>query len=219
MFRSILRYFVLPAWRPVSGVRSLLADERGLARALLLYLVLCLLYTATIFLGYLRGFGAPTVPFLSIDPERYYLWEAFFASSVYFVVAIAFAGTAHLVSRAFGGAGSFEEILAAYAVSTVLPTIITMWLPETVFFASTLGPFADGVDPGVVVRVNGIRTVPPPWPPWLDLTRMLVGTVLWPLAISAVAIRDSHKISVVASTIAAVVAMLPVFGLVIVFIR
>lgn len=215
----ILRYLLVPVWRPVNGVRDIIIARRGLARALLLYLALCLLYTGTIILGYLRGFGAPTAPLLVIEPGSYYLWEAFFAAPVYFLIAIAFAGTAHLVARGLGGRGTFDDVLTIYAVATILPTVLTMWLPETVFFAAATGPFAPGVDRATVVLANGIPTVPPPWPVWLDIGRIIVGTVLWPLAVSAIGIRESHRLSTAASVVAALAGMVPVFALVAVFIR
>jgi hypothetical protein len=164
------------------------------------------LYTVAVYVGYLHGFGAVLTPFLRIPAERYYFWQTFFCIPAYFLVAIVFAGAARLAAAAFHGRGSFENVFALYALSLVLPMLITMWLPEAlvmiVFPSQRLGP------------LGGFRF----WPSWFDDLRQLAG-VLWPLAITVYGIHRSEKTRPVQSLLVGLIAFLPAVALILLLIR
>ena len=171
-----------------------------------LLLIMGVLYTFTVFVGWRNGFGAVTTPFLNLPAEDYYLYETFFCLPVFFLIAVVFGGVSRLLAMAVGGRGNFESNFTVYVTCSVLPMFLTMWLPETVlmvFFpaarAENLGGF-----PGL--------------PVWLDAVRQIAG-IVWPLAVAVVGIRISEKIGVFRSLFVTLATFLVCAGLMIVFIR
>ncbi len=203
---GFLHNLFLPLWTPRRGLERLLRDPAGPAHAGLALLMLGLAYSLTLAVGYLRGFGAVTPPFVAIPAESYYAWEAVFAPAVFFVVAVLFAGTARLICRAFGGTGRFEPLFALTGIALTLPMALTMWLPETVLIvlfpaarASAMGGFAV-------------------LPIWLDTSRQVVG-IVWPLAIIAMGLKRSEGCGWGLAVSATILAFLPGAALIALLIR
>ncbi len=189
-----------------STYKTIFSNERKVPFASILLLALGVLYTFTVVIGYRNGFGAAVTPFLAIPPEKYYFYEAFFGIPVFFIIAIVFAGLTRLLSLALGGTGSFENNYVIYCTASIIPTLILMWLPETVlivFFphmrAQPLGGFAV-------------------LPAWADALRQVIG-VAWPMAISVIGLKVSERVSIAKSFIAAFTAFLVCAALMVVFIR
>lgn len=55
----------------------------------------------------------------------------FFTIPVFFIAVITFSGTARFIGHFLGGQGDFESIFSIYSIVTVIPLILTMWIPET----------------------------------------------------------------------------------------
>ena len=205
-FKKGLLYVLLPIYKPTRQISAFFNDKHKVGYAVLALFILGLLYTFTIVVGYLNGFGAAHSPWLAIPPEDYYLWESFFALPVYFVSVILFAGTARLLSMLFRGTGSFEHIFAIYAIALVFPTVITMWIPETtliVFFPDQR-----------LMPLGGFAVMPM----WLDTLRQLVGG-LWPVVIAVIGIRKSEHITWWQSGFVTFCAAIPTVIFILVFIR
>jgi hypothetical protein len=143
---------------------------------------------------------------LNIPSKDYYLWETWFGTPAFFVVAIVFAGASRLIALPLRGQGSFENTFAIYCISIVLPMFITMWLPEATLMIllpdkrlSPLGGFAF-------------------MPPWLDALRQIVG-IVWPLVITWAGINHSEKLTGLTSLLVTVLAFIPAAILILVLIR
>ncbi len=195
---KLLRYFLLPAYRPAGGIKALLTDRRRVLYAVLIFLFLGAIYTVSVQLAYMRGIGAAVEPFLKIPAIDYYYWQRFFQIPFFFVTSIVFAGTVRLVSMCLGGKGSFEDIFSVFCVAQTFPMFLTMWIPETVGFVFF---------PGQSI-----------FPVWIDVARQITG-ILWPLAVMVMGISTAERIKWYYSAIITLIAAVPLTTLMIVFIR
>jgi hypothetical protein len=203
---DFLSYVGIPAFKPTENLRRLLSDPYRVGYGALALAILGALYAITTYAGYQNGFGAVNQPFLNIPAKDYYLWETWFGTSVFFVVAIVFAGVSRLIALPLRGQGSFENTFAVYCISIVLPMFITMWLPE-----STL-----------MILLPDLRSAPLGgfafMPPWLDALRQIVG-IVWPLVTTWTGIKHSEKLTGLPSVLVTVLAFIPTAILIFVFIR
>jgi hypothetical protein len=74
-------------------------------------LAYCLLYVGGALWLYFNGFEPFNPPWLVLDPQRYYLVEAFYILPVIFLVWILGAGLIRVLGRLAGGQGRFEVLL------------------------------------------------------------------------------------------------------------
>ncbi len=203
---DFLSYVGIPVFKPTGNLRRLLSDPYRVGYGALALAILGALYAITTYVGYRNGFGAVNQPFLNIPATDYYLWETWFGTPAFFVVAIVFAGVSRLFALPLCGQGSFENTFAIYCISIVLPMFITMWLPEAT----------------LMILLPGLRQSPLGgfafMPPWLDALRQIVGTV-WPLVITWAGIKHSEKLIGLPSVFVTVLAFIPAAILILVFIR
>jgi hypothetical protein len=104
-----------------------LADEpRRLQYGLTAVLVTAVLYTF-VYLFLVIGHGAPSTfkPWLAIPAEQYYRYNLFFCAPSIFLCWILASGVTHLLSKPFGGKGSFEGTLAVLAFGISLASWTT----------------------------------------------------------------------------------------------
>jgi hypothetical protein len=204
--RRLARYLLIPAYRPASGMRDLLNDDRKVAYGLAIYVLLGLLYTVAVAVGHLNGFGAVTEPWLRIPAEDYYLYQALFQSPFFIVAAVVFAGLARLAAGALRGKGSFESIVAVCAVGMTLPMLVTLSIPETallVFFPDER-----------LTPLGGFAVIPI----WLDNLHMGVGAV-WMLVTIVRGIAIAESVSLWKAVVIAACGGVPMGALTAVFIR
>jgi hypothetical protein len=194
------------AFRPRRATRALLAGEAALRTGLTAFAGLAAAYTFTVAWGWWNGFGAVVEPWLPIPAEDYYLWETFFAAPAYLVILIAFAGTTQLVAGAAGGRGRFEHVVAVLGLAMVLPTVLLMWLPETVLMVAVPGLRAE--------ELGGFLGLPV----WLDVARQLAVPV-WMLRSGSLTVAEVHGVSVPASLLAVSAGLLPAAALAVTWIR
>jgi hypothetical protein len=205
-FRQLVDYIIRIALRPGTTAKALLEDKSPLSYGVGATLLIGIMYTITVFFGYINGFGAVVEPWLPIPAENYYFWELFFVIPVYFTSFITASGTMQLLALGFGGSGTFEDTFTIVALGSILPTLGFMWLPETAMMAlfpelraQSLGGFA------------GI-------PMWLDIVRQLLVPV-WTTVIYVIAMRRIHSVSGAISTIIVLLGMVPSVVITLVFVR
>ncbi len=200
------KYFFVSFYQPFETFQIIFKQKRKLGYASLALLTLGMLYTFTLIVGYQNGFGAVVKPFLCIDPEKYYFYETFFGIPVFFTIAIVFAGLSRLLASAMGGKGSFENNFVIYCTASVIPTLLTMWIPETmlmVFFPDARA-----------MPLGGFKNLPL----WLDVLRQVIG-IVWPLIISVIGLQVSEKLNVFKSTLIAFHAFVVSAAIMLIFIR
>lgn len=195
---EVARFFLLPVYRPVRGLRELLDSDRRLAVSLIVFLFLGVIYTVSVQLAYSRGLGAAVEPFLRIEAAEYYRWQRFYQIPFFFLTSIVFAGTARLLAASVNGEGRFEDAFAVFCVAQTFPMLLTMWLPETAIFI--FSPCTD------------------PWPMWLHAARQIVG-IAWPVALTVIGVAMSERIRAYHALWITVLAAIPAVGLMVVFIR
>jgi len=181
------RQFAAYAWgtllRPGTTFEKLLAEPLPIVYGSLAILLVGALYTITVIIGYLNGFGAPTLPFLPIAAKDYYLYEAFFTIPVFWICALILAAVVQFFSVFSGGKGKFEDGVAIAGFSLFITIIPFMWIPETIMVVFNLHlPGAEltgtiGLDPTV------------------DLIFRQCGTVLWQLAVTLIGVRKVQRLS------------------------
>jgi hypothetical protein len=203
---TLVHYFLLPIYHPGKYLRKLINDHYKVAYGLIIFLFLGFIYNLSVFLAYQRGFGAQVEPFVKIPAENYYFWQQFFQIPLFLVTAILFAGTARLLSIAFNGQGTYEDIFAICCVALTLPMFLTLWLPETTYFLFFQGSYL------------GSEGSAPPWPAWVDIVRQLA-SILWPLGIIVFGIVLSEKLKWFPSIVITLVAAIPMTALMVIFIR
>lgn len=203
---KLFGYSLRIAYQPIQTIEALLQDRQRVAYAAISLLLLGLLYTITVVIGYSRGFGAVTTPLLAIPAEEYYYWEAFFMIPVYFVAVILFAGIGRILALWLGGKGSFDDIFAIFALAFLLPTLLFLWLPETaliVFFPDQR-----------LTPLGGFELLPL----WVDIARQILGGA-WPVIVAIVGIKISQRLNWVQSIGIATLATIPTVAMILVFIR
>ncbi len=72
---NLLKYLIMPL-SPRSSLQQLAEDKQQTIVALIELGIIGFLYTLTVYIGYLNGFGAVVKPILARPPEKYYLWDS-----------------------------------------------------------------------------------------------------------------------------------------------
>lgn len=196
--KRLLRYVLIPAYRPADGLDHLLEDRKHLLYGTIIFLFLGIVYTISVQLAVSRGIGPAVEPFLKIPTNRYYLIQRFWQIPFFFVTTIVFAGIVRLLSEIAGGRGSFERLFSVLCIAQTLPMFLTMWLPETIGFLFF---------PGKAI-----------FPLWLDVARQVAG-VVWPLVITVLGIGKSEKIHPAFAVLFTLIAALPMTALMVIFVR
>lgn len=198
--KQLLYYFLLPVYRPIHTLGSLRDDPQKLGRSFAVYSFLCVIYTLTVLLAYLKGFGAVVAPMLNIPAADYYGWQIFYQWPFFIITNIIFAGVVRLLSAAVKGKGTFEDIFSALCAAFTLPMIITMWIPETIHFIFQ--------QPGTYNFL----------PVWLEWARQVIG-IVWPLVIAGIGIAKYEQIKWYWAALFTIVAAIPMMLLMVIFIR
>lgn len=120
--------------RPRSTFSLLVDDNRCVKFGFYAVSITAVLYTF-VYLFLILGGGLPFKPWLDIPPEIYYRYNVFFVAPSMLMGWILSAGVLQLISRFFGGTGSFERNLAVTGFgislaswSTLIHDLITSFL-------------------------------------------------------------------------------------------
>jgi hypothetical protein len=195
--KSWLRYLLIPAYKPSSGIQELVGEKRKLAYGLSIYLFLGILYEVAVYVAYSKGVAPAVAPFLVIPVKDYYLWQLFYQVPFFLLINILFAGIARLLSLAFGGRGSFEDLLCVVCAANTFPMFVTMWLPEMLGFLFFPGRYLF---------------------PAIDTVRQILG-ILWPIVIAGIGVARVEKIGTPKGVIISFLTFIPLAMLMVVFIR
>lgn len=134
-------YYLGTLLRPRRTFDALMQDPRRLKFAMWAMLISAALYT-WIYFNLSIGGGAPGAPkpFLDIPTDVYYQYNRWFLLPSMFGAWILAAGVAQLLSRAFGGQGTFEDTLSALGYATAIATLASVAhdLPESFLGATGL---------------------------------------------------------------------------------
>jgi len=116
--------------RPRSTFTRLLAHPHHLAYGAGALALIGILYTLTVVGLAIVKAAVMVPPWVAIPAEHYYFWEIFFGAPVFLAGWILAAGLVQLLSKPFGGAGTFEGTLAVLGFAMTIPAFVT-WIPET----------------------------------------------------------------------------------------
>jgi hypothetical protein len=120
---SFLRYLPGVFIRPTEIFESLLLDSARMQIGALSMLVMSLLYTlVSINLAVIGGTPNPA-PWLRIPTEEYFRWASYFYALALISGYVFASAVTHLLARAFGGRGSFEDTFALLGFATSVATL------------------------------------------------------------------------------------------------
>ncbi|HWB73652.1 MAG TPA: hypothetical protein VG755_01830 [Nannocystaceae bacterium] len=108
-----------------------LAQPQRVRRGLLALAFYGLGYACAMLLLAFGGARPGTPPWLAIDEQIYFHVEAAFIAPVIGLAAVLAAAILHLVARALGGVGDFDDAVALVGVTTAFASLTTL-VPDTV---------------------------------------------------------------------------------------
>jgi hypothetical protein len=105
---------------PTIVIAKLENDPRAAFTGLKHVLFLAVAWEIALLLWALGG-ATPTIPaFLKIPDEQYYFYQLIFYVPMFPVAWLLASGTAYLLSRAFGGTGSYDTILGGFGMTAAI---------------------------------------------------------------------------------------------------
>ncbi|MEM9073455.1 MAG: hypothetical protein AAGE52_33425 [Myxococcota bacterium] len=129
---------------------------------------------------------APSGPLLIPVPrEHYYLFEAIAVVPVHVAMALALIGVSHAVASRMGGTGTRSALTPRLALAMAGPSFFFWWLPDV-----------------VVVLAYGFETLAPAMRVYVPVAMVVT------LVLSAVAIRQTHELSIPQATAAAFLGLI-----------
>jgi hypothetical protein len=111
---------------PSSTLKRLATDPRALAIGFRNSLIIAILYEGAILLW---AFGAEdvTLPaFLRIPEQQYYFYELIFLIPLFIVTWLLASAIAYVLSRAFGGSGSYDALLGGVGLTMAVSAYFTL---------------------------------------------------------------------------------------------
>jgi hypothetical protein len=169
-----IRYWARATVHPGAAIRALQHHPSKVAVAFWINLIFAALYTVTVVIYTLIGRLPAFAPWIPIEAERYYFYQAFWTIPWGLATWIMMAGICHLLAIAGPRQRAgyhFEDALVVCGLAWIVPNLICMWIPETL-----LVPL--GVE----------------WPGWLEILRIMVIPPLWQTALVAIGLRITHEI-------------------------
>jgi hypothetical protein len=112
---------------PSETFRKLLNDDRRLKFGLFAFLIPAIGYTLFYIMAWKAG-GSPSTfkPWLAIPIEKYFFYDIFLALPTYFLCLVTTAAILQLLSKLFGGKGSFEDSFSVLGFGVGVATWSTM---------------------------------------------------------------------------------------------
>lgn len=132
--RTFRQYYLGTILRPARTFTALLEDPHRLRFGVTALCVNAALYTL-VYVNLTIAGGAPSsfTPFLAIPKEHYYFYNQFMLAPSMFLCWILAGGVVQLLSRFFGGRGTFEDTLSllGFCVSIACLASLLHDLPDT----------------------------------------------------------------------------------------
>jgi hypothetical protein len=199
----MISYFIGFIVNPSEAARRIAEDRANLRCGFFFMLTFCIAYSLVALVYSLLGHLPVARSPLSVPPEKWYLVQTFTTLPVGFAGTLSYAALAYMLSRAMGGRGSFDATFASQSFTTLIPTLIFMWIPEALYAPFRIARGASAL----------------PWPVWVETLRVFILPLAWTLAISAVALRQIHRIHLLKSFFIVLASSIPMTLIMFVFIR
>ena len=201
--KRMFHYFWAFLIKPGTASEDINGDPRGVWAGFWWAMLFYLAYAITVLIYYLLGHQPVSRPFLPIPLESWYLVQTFTTIPVGLAGATTYTGLVYLMCRAAGGRGSYEATFGSQMYTTIIPWIFFTLLPELL------------VAP--ILIAAGYTSVV--WPEWIEMVRQFVAPILWVLTISAIALSRIHVLPWWNTLPFSILALLPMAGIMAVFIR
>lgn len=194
--RELIGAVVGMALRPQRTTIRLLEHPHRLGQGIAACLLMGVLYTISVFVGYLHGFGAVMQPWLPIPAADYYLWETFFTVPAFFLILGTAGAATQWTARALRGRGTFNDTFSVLSLGIVFPTFLLMWVPETLMLVVVPGLRAE--------QLGGFSFMPD----WLNIARQIAVPV-WTLVAWGRAMPVVHSFGALPAAVAVGVGLVP----------
>jgi hypothetical protein len=155
--------------------------------------------------------GMPSTPWVAIPPADYFKWEALFSAPVTVLSWILAAGVMHLLSKLFGGHGTFDDTLALLGFAVAVPTLVSL-VPDAIRAALTTA--------GLMNRAAWEQAISVPGTPdFLFLWAYMIAYVLGLLCLFPVSIATSQRLRRWPAVLVGVLGAIVYQGMYLIFIR
>jgi len=105
---------------PRNAIAKLEKDPRAAFVGFKHVLILAVLWEFALLLWALGGATVTIPSFLKIPEERYYFYQLIFYIPMFLVAWLLASGIAYLLSKAFGGSGSYDTILGGFGMTALI---------------------------------------------------------------------------------------------------
>jgi hypothetical protein len=203
VINRVFHYFIGFLVRPARASVEMAEDPRGVWAGFWWAMLFYLAYAVTVLIYFLLGHEPVSRPFLPIPLDRWYLVQTFTTIPVGLAGAMTYTGLVYLMCKAAGGRGSYEATFGSQMYTTIVPWIFCTLLPELF-----LAPFLIAAGHTAML-----------WPDWIEMMRQFVVPVLWVLILSTIALGRVHLLRWWKVLPLCLVALIPMAGIMAVFIR
>ncbi len=127
MKMSFKDYYLGTIIKPRKTFDALMTDNRRLRFGIFAVMISAFLYTLVyVFLSMAGGAPSSFTPWLAIPKAVYYQYDRFILAPSMFLCWILAAGVAQLLSRAFSGKGTFEDMLCMFGFGIGISTLFSL---------------------------------------------------------------------------------------------
>jgi hypothetical protein len=207
---STWAYFAAFIRHPSRTCAQLLSDPARLRFGFFAVLTVGLGYTLTI-AGIAWSGGIASPPWLVIPQAEYFKWEVLFVAPVTVLCWVLAGGVMHLLSKPFGGRGTFEDTLALLGFAIAFATFISL-IPDAIHALLT--------SLGVLSRAAWEQAISQPGTPdFVFLWAELVGYMLALLCVFPVTVAWSQRLRSWQAIVVGIISALIYQGVYFIFIR
>ena len=194
---------------PRGFISRLSTDNRAAFVGLRNVLIIAIMYEIAILLWALGADGVTLPAFLRIPEEWYYFYELIFLIPLFILTWLLASSIAYILSKVFGGSGSYDVLLGGFGLTMAVSAYFTL-IPDYIqgiLWTTGWIPFSEYQ----VLTGKGILLV-------IVWAYMLAYT-LSHIALYAITVHNSQKISKSKATVVAFVSFLGSFAVWITFAR
>jgi hypothetical protein len=209
--RNFWSYYLGVFLHPSRTFRDLLNDERRLKFGLFAFLIPATGYTLFYYMAYKSG-GQPSTfkPWLAIPAENYFYYDIFLTLPAYFLSMVTAASMLQLLSKVFGGKGSFEDSVSVIGFGVGVATWSTMLHDLTDSFLSFIG----------VIKMSEYEKLLNEPTFWRSLLWTLFAVYfIWFIVLFSKGMKEVHKTSPFVSLILGIFGLIVYQIMLLIFIR
>ena len=186
--------------RPAATSRRL-AEGKRIGQGWAAVLLVGVLYSVVCAIAAINGIEPVTEPILPISEESYYFWQVFFGPPVFIGACYLFTYLNLLLGRAFGGKGTFQDILIPLGFAFCIPMLPIMWTTDLICMT-------------LVVDLRALGTFGQIWDVFYQTF-----TSLWIMATCVIPTREVHQLSLGNAIATSIISIIPVASLIAVTVR